>query len=203
MRSDLIKENAWLPEALFMGFVQAKRRAVENLGTDKEPKIPLPWGPDSYQVTMDLMGKNYWSYGVPNNPRSLKVLLDAAMDQGLLKRGLKVEEIFEPSTLQLDVYKRQVKRYRGSGDLSNGAPSRGAWGTNGISLGPFLFGAQRGPCELYRRGQFIGDVYKRQGLRIVLRGQQFPRGPNPGGNHEQLVRHPEFRNHIGLSLIHI
>lgn len=101
VRSDLIKENAWLPEALFMGFVEAKRRAVENLGTDKEPKIPLPWGLDSYQVTMDLMGKNYWSYGVPNNPRSLKALLDGAMDQGLLKRELKVEEIFEPSTLQL------------------------------------------------------------------------------------------------------
>ena len=101
VRSDLIKENAWLPEALFMGFVEAKRRAVENLGTENEPKIPLPWGPDSYQVTMDLMGKDYWSYGVPNNPRSLKALLDAAFAQGLLKRELKVEEIFEPSTLQL------------------------------------------------------------------------------------------------------
>lgn len=101
VRSDLIKENAWLPEALFLAFVEAKRRAVENLGTDKEPKIPLPWGPDSYQVTLDLMGKDYWSYGVPNNPRSLKALLDAAFAQNLLKRELKVEEIFEPSTLQL------------------------------------------------------------------------------------------------------
>ncbi|MBK8576668.1 MAG: hypothetical protein IPN90_13670 [Elusimicrobia bacterium] len=84
-----------------MGFVEAKRRTVENLGTDKEPKIPLPWGPDSYQVTLDLMGKDYWSYGVPNNPRSLKALLDAAFAQGLLKRELKIDEIFEPSTLQL------------------------------------------------------------------------------------------------------
>jgi 4,5-dihydroxyphthalate decarboxylase len=98
---DLVKENAWLPEALFMAFVEAKRRAVENLGTDKEPKIPCPGGPESYQVTLDLMGKQYWSYGVPNNPRSLKALLDAAFAQGLLKRELKVEEIFEPSTLQL------------------------------------------------------------------------------------------------------
>jgi 4,5-dihydroxyphthalate decarboxylase len=101
VRSDLIKENAWLPEALFMAFVEAKRRAIENLGTDNEPKIPLPWGPDSYQVTLDLMGKDYWSYGVPNNPRSLKALLGAAFAQGLLKRELKVEEIFESSTLQL------------------------------------------------------------------------------------------------------
>lgn len=101
VRSDLIKENAWLPEALFIGFVEAKRQAIENLGTEKEPKIPLPWGPDSYQVTLDLMGKNYWSYGVPNNPRSLKALLEGASDQGLLKRPLNVEEIFEPSTLPL------------------------------------------------------------------------------------------------------
>lgn len=101
VRTDLIKENAWLPEALFVAFVEAKRRAVENLGTDQEPKIPLPWGPESYQATLDLMGKDYWSYGVPNNPRSLKALLDAAFAQGLLKRELKVEEIFEPSTLQL------------------------------------------------------------------------------------------------------
>lgn len=101
VRSDLIKEYAWLPEALFMAFVEAKRRAVENLGTDKEPKIPLPWGPDSYQVTLDLMGKDYWSYGVPNNPRSLKALLDGAFAQGLLKRELQGEDIFAPSTLQL------------------------------------------------------------------------------------------------------
>ncbi|MBK8869755.1 MAG: ABC transporter substrate-binding protein [Elusimicrobia bacterium] len=101
VRSDLIKENAWLPEALFMAFVEAKRRAVENLGTENEPKIPLPWGPESYQLTLDLMGKDYWSYGVPNNPRSLKALLDGAFEQGLLKRELKVDEIFEPSTLQL------------------------------------------------------------------------------------------------------
>ncbi|MBL0057844.1 MAG: ABC transporter substrate-binding protein [Elusimicrobia bacterium] len=101
VRTDLVKENAWLPEALFMAFAEAKRRAVENLGTDKEPKIPLPWGAESYQTTLDLMGKQYWSYGVPNNPRSLKALLDAAFAQGLLKRELKVDEIFEPSTLQL------------------------------------------------------------------------------------------------------
>ena len=84
-----------------MALAEAKRRAVENLGTDKEPKIPLPWGAESYQTTLDLMGKQYWSYGVPNNPRSLKALLDAAFAQGLLKRELKVDEIFEPSTLQL------------------------------------------------------------------------------------------------------
>ncbi len=101
VRSDLIKENAWLPEALFMAFVEAKRRAVENLGTENEPKIPLPWGPESYQLTLDLMGKDYWSYGVPNNPRSLKALLDGAFEQGLLKRELKVDEIFDPSTVQL------------------------------------------------------------------------------------------------------
>lgn len=101
VRSDLIKENAWLPEALFMGFVESKRRAVENLGTENEPKIPLPWGPESYQITLDLMGNDYWSYGVPNNPRSLKALLDGAFEQGLLKRELKVDEIFEPSTVQL------------------------------------------------------------------------------------------------------
>jgi 4,5-dihydroxyphthalate decarboxylase len=101
IRTELVEKNAWLPEALFVAFVQAKRRAVENLGTDLEPRIPLPWGPDSYQVTMDLMGKDYWSYGVPSNPRSLKALLDAAVAQGLLKRELKVHEIFEPSTLQL------------------------------------------------------------------------------------------------------
>lgn len=101
VRLDLVKENPWLPEALFIGFVEAKRQAIENLGTEKEPKIPLPWGPDSYRVTLDLMGKNYWSYGVPNNPRSLKALLEGALDQGLLKRPLNVEEIFDSSTLQL------------------------------------------------------------------------------------------------------
>lgn len=101
VRAKLVEKNAWLPEALFLAFRDAKQKAVENLGTENEPKIPLPWGPDSYQESLDLMGKNYWSYGVPNNPRSLEALMSSAFEQGLIKKELKVSEIFDSSTLQL------------------------------------------------------------------------------------------------------
>lgn len=101
VRADLVKQNAWLPEALFIAFSEAKGKAVENLGTENEPKIPLPWGPDSFQETLDLMGKNYWSYGVPDNPKSLKALLTFAFEQGIIQKEMEASEVFDPSTLQL------------------------------------------------------------------------------------------------------
>lgn len=101
VRKRLLEENAWLAEALFMAFCEAKRKAIDNLETENDPKIPLPWGPESLKETLNLMGKNYWSYGVPNNPKTLTALLNFANKTGLVVKSLKMEDVFDPSTIPL------------------------------------------------------------------------------------------------------
>ena len=47
------------------------------------------------------MGKNYYSYGIGPNRKVLETLFRYSYEQGLAKRELTIEELFETSTLKL------------------------------------------------------------------------------------------------------
>ena len=47
------------------------------------------------------MGKNFWPYGVEANREELERAIRYAHEQGLVKRSIKFEELFHPSTLKL------------------------------------------------------------------------------------------------------
>ncbi len=95
VRNELQKTYPWLPEALFIAFSRAKEKALEA-GT-----VPLPWGLEKREETIELMSKNYWSYGVKNNPKSLEAFFKYVREQGVITRDLAPEDVFAPETLQL------------------------------------------------------------------------------------------------------
>jgi 4,5-dihydroxyphthalate decarboxylase len=47
------------------------------------------------------MGENYWPYGIEPNRKALEALFRYSYEQGLAQRLLKIEELFDPSTLEL------------------------------------------------------------------------------------------------------
>lgn len=51
-------------------------------------------------ATEELMGDDFWPYGVASNRRTLDAFLDAHHTQGLSARGLGVEELFHHATLE-------------------------------------------------------------------------------------------------------
>ncbi len=61
----------------------------------------LPWLVQEAEATRELMGDNFWPYGVEPNRETLAALLQYSREQGLAKRSLTVEEMFHPSTLNL------------------------------------------------------------------------------------------------------
>jgi 4,5-dihydroxyphthalate decarboxylase len=95
VKQSLVKENPWLPEALFLAFSKAKAKAYADL------TLPLPWGGDQLDETQKIMGKNFWSYGVKSNPKTLGAIFSFAESQGLLAKKLPFDDVFEPSTLEL------------------------------------------------------------------------------------------------------
>ncbi len=95
VRKELVDANAWLPEALFIAFSEAKDHAIAA-GT-----VPLPWGEELREKTIELMKANYWSYGVKNNPKTLNAFFKYAHEQGYTKQELKADDVFAPETLQL------------------------------------------------------------------------------------------------------
>ncbi len=101
MRQDVAKKYPWLTEAVFQAYSQAKQqmyRALQDLGW---AMISLPWIGKELEDTQELMGKNFWPYGIEPNRKALEALFQYSYEQGLAKRKLSIEELFHPSTLKL------------------------------------------------------------------------------------------------------
>ena len=101
IRTDTIKANPWLPKMVFEMYSKAKQKAYDNLETTTSLKVTLPWVTTEFEETRRLMGKNFWPYGIEANRKELELVMRYAYEQGLIKRSIKFEELFHPSTLKL------------------------------------------------------------------------------------------------------
>ena len=101
IRTNAIKANPGLPKAVFEMYSKAKQKAYVDLETTTSLKVTLPWVTQEFDDTRKLMGKNYWPYGIEANRRELELVMRYTHEQGLVKRRMKFEELFHPSTLGL------------------------------------------------------------------------------------------------------
>ena len=101
IRSDTIKENPWLPAAVFDLYTAAKQQAYADLATTTALKVTLPWVTQEFEDAQALMGQDYWPYGIEANRKELGLATRYAHEQGLIRRRLDFEELFHPSTLEL------------------------------------------------------------------------------------------------------
>jgi 4,5-dihydroxyphthalate decarboxylase len=100
IRQELVARHPWLPVAVFKAFSQAKALAMQRLADPSAPKVSLPFLEEQLKATRELMGEDYWAYGVPPNLRTLEAFARHHHAQGLSSRLLKVEELFHPSTYE-------------------------------------------------------------------------------------------------------
>jgi 4,5-dihydroxyphthalate decarboxylase len=61
----------------------------------------LPWNAIEIEEAQQIMGKNFWPYGIESSRKALETLFRYSHEQGLASRRLTVEERFVPSTLGL------------------------------------------------------------------------------------------------------
>ena len=79
----------------------AKQVAYANLETTTSLKTSLPWVTQEFEDTCELMGKNYWPYGIEANRKELERVMRYTHEQGLVKERREFEDMFHPSTLKL------------------------------------------------------------------------------------------------------
>ncbi len=101
IRKDVLAENPWLTKAVFDLYSDAKSIAYKNLETTTVMRTSLPWAKDEYESTVEIMGDNYWKYGIEDNRKELEAIMRYVYEQGLVKRQITFEELFAPSTLEL------------------------------------------------------------------------------------------------------
>jgi len=80
--------------AVFKAFEQSKTAALAALSDTAATKVTLPFVEETLKSVRELMGHDFWSYGVEPNRDTLEFFLRHHHSQGLSPRLMKVEEMF-------------------------------------------------------------------------------------------------------------
>ena len=74
--------------------------SLAALSDTSATKVTLPFVEETLKSVHQLMGQDFWSYGVAPNRHTLEVFLRHHHSQGLSPRLMKVEEMFHPSVYE-------------------------------------------------------------------------------------------------------
>ena len=100
IRREVYQRNRWLARSLAKAFVQARDLAFQGLDETAALPLVLPWAYDEIGRVQDLMGEDYWSYGLNDaNKLTLSTFLRYAREQGLAKPEIEPRDLFAPETL--------------------------------------------------------------------------------------------------------
>jgi len=98
VRRSLVEQHPWLPAAVMKAFEQSKALAVAALSDTAATKVTMPFVEESLKSARELMGEDFWSYGLEPNRKALENFLKHHHAQGLSSRLVTPEELFHPST---------------------------------------------------------------------------------------------------------
>ncbi|MGI9432532.1 MAG: ABC transporter substrate-binding protein [Myxococcota bacterium] len=97
IRADAIEADPGLPKAVFDMYEEAKARTYADLETTTSLKVTLPWVTQELEETRELMGRDFWRYGLEANRKELDLVMRYVHEQGLVKERRGFEELFHSS----------------------------------------------------------------------------------------------------------
>jgi 4,5-dihydroxyphthalate decarboxylase len=100
IRRELHERHRWIAGSLYKAFGAARDLAQERLRETAALPYMLPFLPLDHERTLELMGADYWPYGLEPNRHVLETFLRYHHEQGLSPRRLEPEELFAPETLE-------------------------------------------------------------------------------------------------------
>jgi len=102
IRTATLRQHPWLAKAVFHAYSKAKQLDYahkQNLGWVMDS---LPWYGQELEETRKLMGDNFYPYGLKASKTSFEAAFRYVYDQGLSRRRVSLEEVFEKSTFDLE-----------------------------------------------------------------------------------------------------
>mgnify|MGYP003346292851 FL=1 len=94
VQRSVIDRNPWVARSLFNAFDEARKRSIGRALDSTVTMFPIPWGAEYANRGKELMGEDYFPYGIEPNRKTLNAFLGWAHEQGVCKRLLTVEELF-------------------------------------------------------------------------------------------------------------
>ena len=100
IRRSLVERHPWLPVAVVTAFERSKALALARLADTSATKVTLPFVEEGLRRARQLMGEDFFSYGLAPNRHVFEWFLRHHHAQGLSSRLLSPEELFHPATLE-------------------------------------------------------------------------------------------------------
>jgi 4,5-dihydroxyphthalate decarboxylase len=100
LKREVYEKNRWLAMSLYKACDQAKNIVLKGLlQTGGAPLYSiLPWGAWEAERTCEVLGDDWWPYGVAKNRPTLDALCQYSFEQGLSARLVSTDELFAVET---------------------------------------------------------------------------------------------------------
>jgi 4,5-dihydroxyphthalate decarboxylase len=99
IRRAVYEKDPWIAQSFYKAFCLAKDLCFSEIYDTNVLRVSLPWTAAEYEEARDLMGADYWPYGLEPNRHVLETLQGYLLEQGLIKERLDLKALFAPSTL--------------------------------------------------------------------------------------------------------
>ena len=103
VRRDVYERHPWVAQSLYKALLTARDQAYASLYDTSALRFMLPWLTPQLEEARELLGRDYWSYGVEGNRETLATFLRYHHEQGLSERLWAPEELFAPESLEAAV----------------------------------------------------------------------------------------------------
>ena len=100
IRRDVYERDPWVALSMYKALSQAKEHAYQLLADMGSPKVCSAWLQPLIEEEREIIGPDWFPYGIEPNRPSIEALLQYLDEQGLCDRRVKLEELFAPSTLR-------------------------------------------------------------------------------------------------------
>ena len=84
LREDVYKAHPWAAKSIYRAFLAAKDLAVDGLYDTDALQLALPWLLDHVEEAWRVFGRDFWSYGLEPNRRTLEAIGRYVHEQGLV-----------------------------------------------------------------------------------------------------------------------
>ncbi len=99
IREEIYEEHPFVARSLYDAFTTAKNQAADQYYDTDALRVMLPFLLADLEEAWELMGKDFWAYGLAPNRPTIEALLQFLHDQELADRVLSPEALFASTTL--------------------------------------------------------------------------------------------------------
>ena len=103
LRRDVYADAPWIARELLSACTASKNAAMKRFDETAALNCMLPWSPDHADEARDLLGADWWPYGIAANETTLSTFLRYSFEQGLAAKAYSPRELFAAETLEQHV----------------------------------------------------------------------------------------------------